>query len=410
MGIARVVIVGAGQAGAQTAISLRQWGFDGSIVLVGDEPFLPYERPPLSKDLLKRTLEEDRLYFKTASWYADNRVEFRSGVAATRIDRDLRTIALSDGGTESWDALVIATGSRPRRLPVPGASLGGVFELRTITDTRRISEFMQPGERMVVVGAGYIGLEVAAVARSLGLEVTVLEAMDRVLARVTGPVVSEFFEREHRSHGVDVRCGTGLVGFEGEGQVRAALLADGTRVECDVVVVGIGILPCDDLARDGGIVCDNGIVVDRDARTSDPAVFAAGDCTARPLVHYARMGRLESVHNAIEQGKIVAAAMLGRDRPAEDVPWFWSDQYDLKLQIAGLSHGYDRIVVRGKPDERKFAAFYLRDGALLAVDAVGSPMEFMASRQLIARAARPDPAALADPGVSMKDIVAAHKN
>ncbi len=410
MSIARVVIVGAGQAGAQAAFSLRQWGFGGSIVLVGDEPFLPYERPPLSKDVLKRTLEEDRLFFKTSAWYSENRVDLRTGVRVTGVDRERRVGSFDDGSTEAWDALVLATGSRPRPLPVPGASLAGVFELRTIADTRRISAAMHPGARMVVVGAGYIGLEVAAVARSLGLEVTVLEAMDRVLARVAGPVVSGFFEREHRSHGVDLRCGARLQGFAGEGALRAAVLADGTRIPCELAVVGVGIVPCDELARACGLACDDGIVVDRDARTSDPAVFAAGDCTRRPLVHYGRNGRLESVHNAIEQGKIVAAAILGRDRPVEDVPWFWSDQYDLKLQIAGLSHGYDRIVVRGNPDDRKFAAFYFRDGALLAVDAVGSPMEFMASRQLIARAARPDPAALADPGVSMKDIVAAHKN
>jgi 3-phenylpropionate/trans-cinnamate dioxygenase ferredoxin reductase component len=410
MSIARVVIVGAGQAGAQTAISLRQWGFAGSIVLAGDEPFLPYERPPLSKDLLKRTIEEDRLFFKTAAWYAENSVELLGGVRVAAVDRDDHTALLEDGSARPWDALVLATGSRPRRLRVEGASLEGVFELRTISDTRRISQAMRPGARLVVVGAGYIGLEVAAVARALGLEVTVLEAMDRVLARVTGPVVSGFFEREHRSHGVDVRCGVALSGFEGEERLRAVVLADGTRIECDLAVVGVGILPCDELARACGLACEDGIVVDRDARTSDPAVFAAGDCARRPLVHYARCGRLESVHNAIEQGKIVAAAILGRDRPAEDVPWFWSDQYDIKLQIAGLSHGYDRIVVRGDPAARKFAAFYLRDGALLAVDAVGSPMEFMASRQLIARAARPDPDALADPGVSMKDIVAAHKN
>jgi 3-phenylpropionate/trans-cinnamate dioxygenase ferredoxin reductase subunit len=410
MGIARVVIVGAGQAGAQVAFSLRQWGFDGSIVLVGDEPFLPYERPPLSKDLLKRTVEEDRLFLRTASWYEENAVGLRTGTTVTRIDRDRRVAVLADGETEAWDALVIATGSRPRPLPVPGASLEGIFELRTIADTRRISAAMRPGAHLVVVGAGYIGLEVAAVARSLGLEVTVLEAMDRVLARVTGPVVSEFFEREHRSRGVDVRCGARLDGFDGEKRIRGVRLADGSRIDCDLAVVGVGVLPCDELARECGLACDDGIVVDLDARTSDPAVFAAGDCARRPLVHFARTGRLESVHNAIEQGKFVAAAILGRERPAEDVPWFWSDQYDLKLQIAGLSHGYDRIVVRGDPAARKFAVFYFKAGALLAVDAVGSPMEFMASRQLIARAARPDPAALADPGVSMKDIVAAHKN
>jgi 3-phenylpropionate/trans-cinnamate dioxygenase ferredoxin reductase subunit len=410
MSIARVVIVGAGQAGAQTAFSLRQWGFDGSVILVGDEPFPPYERPPLSKDLLKRTLEEDRLFFRTESWYADSRIELRTGVAAGSIDREGRQVVFDDGRREPWDALVLATGSRPRRLAVPGAALEGVCELRTIADARRISGAMRPGSRMVVVGAGYIGLEVAAVARTLGLEVTVLEAMDRVLARVAGPVVSTFFEREHRARGVDVRCGSVLAGFDGEQSLRAARLADGTTIECDLAVVGVGIAPCDELARGCGIECDDGILVDRDARTSDRFVFAAGDCTRRPLVHYARTGRLESVHNAIEQGKLVAAAILGRDRPAEDVPWFWSDQYDLKLQTAGLGQGCDTTVVRGNPDERKFAAFYLRDGVLIAVDAVGSAMEFMASRQLIARGARPDPVALADTGVSMKDIVAAHRN
>jgi len=221
-------------------------------------------------------------------------------------------------------------------------------------------------------------------------------------------VVSEFFETEHRSHGVDVRCGARLDGFEGSGRLEAVRLAGGERLAADLAVVGVGILPCEELAKACGLACDDGIVVDRDARTSDAAVFAIGDCARRPLVHYGRSGRLESVHNAIEQGKLAAAAILGRARPTEDVPWFWSDQYDLKLQIAGLSAGFDRIVVRGDPATRKFAAFYLREGTLLAVDAVGMPMEFMGSRQLILRGARPDPAALADPGVPMKSIVDAH--
>jgi 3-phenylpropionate/trans-cinnamate dioxygenase ferredoxin reductase component len=405
----RVVVAGAGQAGAQVVISLRQWGHDGEIVLLGDEPFPPYERPPLSKDLLKKAIGEDRLYFKSADWYASQNIALRTDSPVRSVDREHDAVVLESGETIPYDFLVLATGSRPRPLPVHGSDLDRVFELRTIADTRAIGEAFQPGARLVVVGAGYIGLEVAAVARTLGLEVTVLEAMERVLARVTGPVVSSFFENEHRMRGVDVRCGTGLEAFEGSTRVEEAIVAGGVRIPCDLAVIGVGILPNEGLARDCGIACADGIVVDRDARTSDPRVFAAGDCTRRPLVHYGRDGRLESVHNAIEQGKLAAAAILGRPRPAEDVPWFWSDQYDLKLQIAGLGGGHDRIVVRGVPAERRFAAFYLKDGALLAVDAINSPMEFMASKQLIARSARPDPSALADPAVSMKQIVDANR-
>jgi 3-phenylpropionate/trans-cinnamate dioxygenase ferredoxin reductase subunit len=408
--IARIVIVGAGQAGAQAAFSLRQWGFDGAITLVGEEPAPPYERPPLSKDFLKGELEEDRLHLKTASWYEENRVDLRTGTVAAAIDRERGVVRLADGGELPFDALLLATGSRPRPLPIQGADLEGVFELRSIADARAIGAAMTPGARVLIVGAGYVGLEVAAVARSRGHEVTVLEAMDRVLARVAGPVVSEFFETEHRAHGVDLRLGAKLGSFEGDTRLTGVLLADGTRLAADLAVVGIGILPRQELALECGLACDDGIVVDRDARTSDARIFAVGDCAKRPLVHYGRSGRLESVHNAIEQGKLAAAAILGRERPAEDVPWFWSDQYDLKLQIAGLSHGFDRIVVRGDPAQRRFAAFYLGGGALLAVDAINSPMEFMASRQLIARGARPDPDALGDPTVSMKEIVDAHRH
>lgn len=405
----RIVIVGAGQAGAQAAFSLRQWGHEGSITIVGDEPFPPYERPPLSKEFLQGELDQDRLFFRTSSWYADNSIDLHTGVEVAGIDRE-RGVAMLDGGELPFDALVLATGSRPRPFRVAGADLAGIHEVRTMADTNGLRGAMQPGARMLVVGAGYIGLEVAAVARTLGLEVTVLEAMDRVLARVTGKVMSEFFETEHRSHGVDLRCGARLDAFEGSAGLASARLADGTRIEADAAVVGVGILPRQEIAEACGIACDDGIVVDRDARTSDPRVFAIGDCARRPLVHYGRDGRLESVHNAIEQGKIAAAAILGRPRPAEDVPWFWSNQYDLKLQIAGLSQGHDSIVVRGEPTDRKFAAFYLRDGVLLAVDAVNCPMEFMASKLLIAAAARPDPAGLGDVGVTMKAIVDANRS
>lgn len=408
MSIERVVIAGAGQAGAQAAISLRQWGFAGSIAIVGDEPCPPYGRPPLSKDFLKGVLEQERLFLKTEAWFENNGVELHSGVSATAVDRTGRVVAIADGRELAYDALILATGSNPRPLRCEGAGLGGVFQLRSIADANAIRPSLVPDARLVIVGAGYVGLEVAAVARTLGLAVTVLEATERVLARVAGPVVSEFFEKEHRARGVDVRCNARLDAFEGEATLAAVRLADGERIAADLAVVGVGILPRDELAKACGLRCEDGIVVDRDARTSDPAVFAIGDCARRPLVHYGREGRLESVHNAIEQGKLAAAAILGRGRPAEDLPWFWSDQYDLKLQIAGLSAGYDRVVVRGDPGARKFAAFYLREGRLLAVDAIGMPMEFMGCRQLIPRGASPDQAALADPAVPMKSIVDAY--
>lgn len=404
--VQNVVVIGGGQAGAQTCFSLRQWGFDGRISLICDEPVPPYQRPPLSKDYLKGALEKERLFFKPESWYADNDVNLMLSTQATRIDRSTRTIEIKQGASLPYDAVVLATGSRPRPLPLPGADLENVFELRSMADIEQLSPKMITGQRMVIVGAGYIGLEAAAVARHMELEVTVLEMADRVLARVTSPLMSDFYTKEHGAQGVDIRCNARLAKLTGDGAVSAAVLDDGSEIPADLVLVGIGILPNQDLAADAGIACDNGIIVDEDARTNDPRVFAAGDCTQRPLIHYGgRRSRLESVHNAIEQGKLAAAAILGRDRPPIEAPWFWSDQYDLKLQIAGLSTGYDEIALRGAPDDRKFAAFYLRNGTLIAVDAVNSGPEFMAAKRMIAAGARLAPEQLADMSVSMKDLM-----
>ena len=407
-GASRIVVIGGGQAGAQALQSLRQSGYAGALTLVGDEPALPYQRPPLSKAYMKGEMTEERLYFRPAPWYQDQNIEVILSTPAKSIDRANRTVELAHGGHLDYDALIIATGSRPRVLPVKGATLHGVHDLRDLSDVERIRPNMIAGRKMVIVGAGYIGLEAAAVARQMGLDVTVLEMAPRVLARVTSPVMSEFFETEHRAQGVQILTGARLDHLDGDGdKVTAAILADGTRVDADIVLVGIGILPNEELAKDAGIACNNGILVDRDARTSDPRVFAAGDCASRPLVHYGRSGRLESVHNAIEQGKLAAAAILGKPRPAEDCPWFWSDQYDLKLQIAGLSQDYDEIVVRGDPKDRKFAAFYLRNGTLIAVDAINSPPEFLASKKLIMSGAKLAPDMLGDTSISMKDIAAA---
>lgn len=403
-----IVIIGGGQAAAQACASLRQYGFAGKITLVGDEAALPYQRPPLSKAYMKGEMAEERLYFKPESWYEDQGIDVVLSTRATAIDRANRIVEIEHGGTLPYDVVIVATGSRPRPLPLKGADLEGVFDLRDLSDVERIRPRMMAGRRLVIVGAGYIGLEAAAVARTMGLGVTVLEMADRVLARVTSPVMSDFFETEHRAQGVDIRTGARLASLKGgaEGHVSAAVLDDGTEIAADTVLVGIGILPNVELAEAAGIACSNGILVDRDARTNDPRIFAAGDCAKRPLVHYGRQGRLESVHNAIEQGKLAAAAIMGKPRPAEDCPWFWSDQYDLKLQIAGLSTNYDEIVVRGDPSTRKFAAFYLRGGKLIAVDAINSPPEFLASKKLIMSGASLAPETLRNTSTSMKEIAA----
>jgi len=402
-----IVVVGAGQAAAQALQSLRQGGFTGSLTLVGDESALPYQRPPLSKAYMKGEFEEERLYFKPSAWYQEQKIELLLGTRVPKIDRAGQQIHLGHGGHIAYDYLILATGSRPRPLPVRGADLDGVHDLRTLADVERLSPRMVAGRRMVIIGAGYIGLEAAAVARQMGLEVTVLEMAPRVLARVTSPILSEFYAAEHRRQGVTILTGAQLSRLDGEnGSVTAAVLADGTRLAAEIVLSAIGILPNEELARKAGIACFNGILVDRDARTSDPHVFAAGDCASRPLVHFGRSGRLESVHNAIEQGKLAAAAILGLPRPAEDCPWFWSDQYDLKLQIAGLSQGYDTHVIRGDPASRKFAVFYLKGGTLIAVDAVNSPPEFLASKKLIMSGAKLASGVLSDTSTPMKDIAA----
>jgi 3-phenylpropionate/trans-cinnamate dioxygenase ferredoxin reductase subunit len=406
-GAKRVVVVGAGQAAAQLVQSLRQGGFGGEIIIIGDEPVLPYQRPPLSKAYMKGELDAERLFFRPAAWYEDNQIALKLGITVAALDRARQHVIFEDGGSAGYDFLILATGSRPRRLTLPGAELTGVHDLRTLADVERIRPQLVAGRRIAIIGAGYIGLEAAAVARQLGLAVTVVELADRVLARVTSPVISNFFAAEHEAQGVKILTGISTSHIEGkDGRVSAVVLADGRSLEADLVLAGIGVVPNEELAKSAGIACANGILVDRDSRTNDPRIFAAGDCSNRPLVHYARAGRLESVHNAIEQAKMAAAAILGHGRPAEDCPWFWSDQYDLKLQIAGLSQGHDEVVLRGEPDTRQFAVFYLRGRQLLAVDAVNSPAEFLAGKKLIISGAELAPEHLGDKSISMKDIAA----
>lgn len=403
----QIAIIGGGQAGAQAIFSLRQWGYEGAITLICDEAALPYQRPPLSKAYMKGEMAEERLYFRPAQWYADNDVDVRLSTQVSGIDRAQRSLILNQGNPIGYDAAIIATGSRPRTLPVEGADLSGVYTLRSLADVEQIRPHMREGRKLLIVGAGYIGLEAAAVARQMGLEVTILEMADRILARVTSPVMSEFFTAEHTRQGVRIECKAALTRLSGAaGKVSQAHLSDGRSFAADSVLVGIGIQPNQELAANAGLACKDGIITDRDARTSDPRIFAAGDVARRPLVHYGREGRLESVHNAIEQGKLAAAAILGRARPPEDCPWFWSDQYDLKLQIAGLGQGHDEIALRGSIDDRKFAVFYLRAGRLIAVDAINSAPEFLASKKLIITGARLAPDILRDTSISMKEITA----
>lgn len=398
------LVIGAGHAAGQLVSSLRQKGWEGRIVLVGEEPWVPYQRPPLSKKYLAGELERSRLYFKPPAFYEEAGVELRLSARVTGLDTAARRAVLADGGEIGWDHCVIATGARVLRLPVAGAGLSGIHYLRTIGDVDAIRARFAAGSRLAVVGAGYIGLEVAAVAVSAGLTVTVLELADRVMSRVVSPAVSDFYAQEHLRHGVQLRLGEAVAGFEGEGEVGAVITAGGERVPADFVVVGIGIEPVTDIAAAAGLACDDGILVDEYCRTAAEGVYAIGDCTRHPNGIYGRDIRLESVHNALEQAKTAAAGICGDAPPYNQVPWFWSDQYDLKLQIAGLAEGYDQLVMRGDPAARSFACFYLAGGRLLAVEAVNSPREFMLSRPLIAAGATPPAGALADPDVSLKDL------
>jgi len=402
-----LVIVGGGQAAAQAVQSLRQQSFTGAITLLSDEPHPPYQRPPLSKKYFAGELARERLLLRPAAFYAEKGVALELGARVEEIEPAERRVRLRDGRTLAYDRLLLATGSRARVLPVPGADLPGVHYFRTIADVDSILVSLAPGARAVLVGAGYIGLEVAASARQRGFDVTVLEAADRVMSRTVSAEVSAFYEACHRTAGVAIHCNAGVKAFHGGARVTAVETTDGRQFACDVAIIGIGIEPNVELAARAGLPCSNGIVVDELARTADPNIVAAGDCTNHPLPLLERRVRLESVPNAIHQAKVAAASLVGTPSPYSEVPWFWSDQYDLKLQIAGLSTGYDEVVLRGDPATRSFAAFYLRAGQLLAVDAVNSPKEFIAGKKLVANRARIAPDVLRDVTIDLTPLATA---
>jgi len=400
-----VAIAGAGHAAGQVVATLRQKKFDGKILLIGEEPWLPYQRPPLSKKFLAGELPAERLHFKPENFYDDPGIAVRLDTRIAAVDCGGKSLRTADGETLAFDKLVFATGARPRLLNLPGVDLDGIHYLRTIDDVTSIRSQLTKGARLAIVGAGYIGLEVAAVASQLGADVTVIEMEDRVMSRVVSPQISEFYQREHSSHGVTLMLSTGISGFSGDGKVAAVDLTNGDQIATDLVVIGIGVVPNTELASDAGLDVDNGIVVDDHCQTSDSDMFAVGDCTQHPNDILGYRLRLESVHNALEQAKTAASNICGDDSRYADVPWFWSDQYDLKLQIAGLSQGYDQTIVRGDPDSRTFSCLYLRDGQLIAVDAVNSPKDFMQSKALIAAHAVIDPDLLADPENELKSLI-----
>jgi len=405
----RIVIVGAGQAASQAIDMLRKRGYAGALTIIGDEPLAPYQRPPLSKKYLAGLLARDRLTIRHDAFYEDHRVDTRWGHRVVAVDRDRGVVQVDDGDEVPYDMLLLATGSLPRRLTVPGHELAGIFYLRTVDDVDRIRAALTATGRVVVVGGGYIGLEAAATLRDLGVKITVLEMTDRVMNRVVCAQVSRFYEAEHRKRGVELLLEARLEQFVSDqkgdpAHVRAVRCADGREIETDLVIVGVGVLANDGLASAAGLACSNGIVVDEFCRTSDPRIFAAGDCTQHHNRHFGVSVRLESVDNAFEHANTAALNMLGQSTAHDKVPWFWSDQYHLKMIIVGLAQGHDEMVLRGEPGENGFSVCYLKNGELIAIETVNQAKDQMAARKLIAARAKPDRSKLADPNVPLKDI------
>ncbi|WP_299729134.1 FAD-dependent oxidoreductase [uncultured Tateyamaria sp.] len=396
-----VVVIGAGQAGASCVAKLRNGGFEGDITLIGAEPVPPYQRPPLSKAYLMGDMPLERLFLRPEAFYADQRIDLRLGAEVSAIDTEARTVTAGDDAL-TYSDLVLATGSVPRRLPAAiGGDFDGVFVVRDLGDVDAMSPRFVEGARVLIVGGGYIGLEAASVASKLGLKVVLVEMAERILQRVAAPETSDFFRALHASHGVDIREGVGLDHLTGEGAVSGAVLSDGSALEVDFVIVGVGIAPGTALAEAAGITIDNGIATDAQGRTSAPHVWAAGDCASFPY----RDGRirLESVPNAIDQAECVAENIMGAQRDYVARPWFWSDQYDVKLQIAGLNTGYTDVVSRDGGAAKSF--WYYKDDTLLAVDAANDPRGYMIGKRLIEAGKSPPPSVIADPASDLKALL-----
>lgn len=408
-----MLIVGAGLAGLTVAETLRGEGYSGPVTLLGAEPHAPYQRPPLSKGFLQGDTAEAQLMMRTADALENKQITLKvpsgtqsAGASVTAIDRAAQQVTLDDGSTLAYDGLALCTGARLRPLPLAGADAGGVFGLRSLDDSRAIKAALETAQNLVIIGGGFIGLEVAAAARKKGKAVTVLEAADRLMARVVAPLISQFYFDLHTGNGVEVVLGAMVSELVGkDGHIVAVKTRDGREFAADLLIVGIGILPNAELAQAAGIECDGGIVVDACSRSSDAAIVAAGDCTARRTGD-GGLRRLESVQNAVEQGKSAAFALLGREREFNAAPWFWSDQYEIKLQMVGLTAGFDQVVTRGDPASRKFSAFYYQAGKLIAIDSLNQPAEHMSGRKLFEKAVSPTPQQAADTTFALNSLLA----
>jgi 3-phenylpropionate/trans-cinnamate dioxygenase ferredoxin reductase subunit len=399
------VIVGTGQAGFQTAASLRAEGFQESITLIGEEPHIPYQRPPLSKGFPLGTQDLDSIELRPKNFYADHEINLLPSERVTTLDRVSRQITLASGSSLPYDRLVLATGARNRLLPVKGADLDGVLYLRSLDEAIALKERLKTAQEIVVIGGGFIGLELAAVACSLGKSVTVLEALPRLMSRVVAPVISDFYRELHSIKGVKVFCGACVSEIVGSGStVQEVVLSDGRRFPAGLVLVGIGVVPNSELARDVGLRISNGIAVNEHLQTDDGNIFAIGDCAEHPCIFARAHIRLESVQNAADQAQCVAAAIANRPVPYRALPWFWTDQFDIKLQMAGISHGHDRIVTRGNPESRKLSVFYFRENQLVAIDSINRPLDHMIGRKLLTAAVPLTPDQAADESVDLKQL------
>ena len=400
-----IVIIGSGQAAIQAAMSLKKNEFTGSIKIIGEEAHLPYQRPPLSKDFLLDEYKPERVSLKKKEFYEENKVDLILGKRAESIDTNLKELILSDKNKIYYDQLIIATGSRVRKLNVPGSDKKGLYYLRDLDDASALKQRLKENKKMVIVGAGYIGLEVASVAASLGVEVTVIEMANRVMNRTVDPIISSYYQKLHESHGVKIHLDNGLKEFEGDASVTAVLCSDGLRLEADLVVIGAGVLPNQEIAIKAGLECNNGIMVNEFGETSNEHVFACGDCTNHPNKSLNTRLRLESIHNAMEQSKTVANTIMGNRKPYDQVPWFWSDQYDHKLQLVGISGEHDETIMRGSESEQKFLLFYLKNSELIAVNAINSSKEFLICRKLVANKVKISSDVIRDQSVNLNNLL-----
>ena len=399
-----VVIIGAGHAGGMTAILLRQQDYHGLITLIGEEAYLPYQRPPLSKGFLAGEIEQERLYLKKQSYFEKNNIHVIKDKKVLNIDRDNKNVFLNNRKQIEYGKLVLATGSVPNKINTSCRETN-LYYLRTITDALKIQQALKNKNKITIIGAGYIGLEIASIAVKKNIDITIIEMEDRVMNRVICPVVSDFFQKKHEAEGVKFKFNVSVVDIEDSHNQKQIKCTDGAVIDTDAVVIGVGIKPNIELAINSGLVCQDGIVVDENGQTSDKSIFAAGDCTNHPNSIYHKRLRLESVHNAVEQAKSVAASISGENKPYHQVPWFWSDQYNLKLQIAGISHNHDQYIIRGSMEEEKFTVFYLQKKKIIAVDTINNLKEFLNGKKLIAMGAEIPPEALQNKDTNLKEWI-----